>query len=202
LLYKLTIRVIARGGSGLPEDDITRLLKDWSGGDGGALDELTPLVYDRLKRLAASAFSGESAGHTLQPTALVSELFEKLIGSDIDWQDRQHFYALSARLMRRILVNHAQSRNARKRGGDLLQVTLQDSATDGSQHDPVEILALDSALAELQAFDERKAAMLELHYFGGLTYSELSATLEVAESTVHQDLRTAKAWLNSRLGAA
>jgi RNA polymerase sigma factor (TIGR02999 family) len=186
----------------VPDDDITRLLKDWSGGNDGALDALTPLVYDRLKRLAASAFKGESAGHTLQPTALVSELFEKLIGSDVDWQDRQHFYALSARLMRRILVNHAQAKNAQKRGGDLLQVTLQDSVTGGTQDEAVEILALDEALAELQAFDERKASMLELHYFGGLTYSELSAALEVAESTVHQDLRTAKAWLNSRLGVA
>lgn len=186
------------GIQGLSENDITRLLQDWAGGDGSALDELTPLVYGRLKLLAASAFSREPAGHTLQPTALVNELFEKLIGSDVDWQGRQHFYALSARLMRRILVNHAHARQAQKRGGNLLQVTLQDTTT-GASEDTVEILALDEALGELQAFDTRKADMLELHYFGGLTYSELSVAMKVAESTVHQDLRTAKAWLNNRL---
>jgi RNA polymerase sigma factor (TIGR02999 family) len=180
----------------LPDADITRLLQGWSSGDEAALDQLTPLVYERLRLLAGSAFRGESAGHTLQPTALVSELFEKLIGSRVDWQDRTHFFALSARLMRRILVNHAQAKKAQKRGGDACRITLHDQATD--EPETVDVLVLDHALAELQAFDDRKASMLELHYFGGLTYRELADFTGVAESTVHQDLRTARAWLNSR----
>ncbi len=181
-------------------NDITRLLLHWREGDEAALDELTPLVYERLRALAEKMFRGESGGHTLQPTALVNELFQRLIVTDIDWHDRNHFYALSARMMRRILVNHANARNAAKRGGDALRVTLEGGMAHGDDGDFAEIIELDTALEDLQAVDERKARILEMHYFAGLTYAELADVEEIAESTVHQDLRTAKAWLRSRLG--
>ena len=184
----------------MAEKDITRLLQNWRAGDEEALQELTPLVYDQLHMLAARLFRGESAGHTLQPTALVNEAVQQLIGVNVNWQDRNHFFALSARLMRRILVNHANAKKAAKRGGDALRVTLHDDrhAADDVL-DEVEILALDSALCELDTFDARKAAIVELHYFAGLTYAELADVVGVAESTVHQDLRTAKAWLRQRI---
>lgn len=181
-------------------NDITRLLLHWREGDETALDELTPLVYERLRALAEKMFRGESGGHTLQPTALVNELFQRLIVTDIDWHDRNHFYALSARMMRRILVNHANARNAAKRGGDALHVTLEEGMAPGNDGDLAEIIELDTALEDLQAVDERKARILEMHYFAGLTYAELADVEEIAESTVHQYLRTAKAWLRSRLG--
>lgn len=184
----------------MADKDITRLLKDWREGDDDALQELTPLVYDQLHALAERLFRGESAGHTLQPTALVNEAMQQLIGADIDWQDRNHFFALSARMMRRVLVNHAKSRKAVKRGGDALHVTLhEDRHASTNKVDEVEILALDEALRELESFDNRKATIVELHYFGGLTYVELADVMDIAESTVHQDLRTAKAWLRQRI---
>lgn len=181
------------------DNDITRLLLHWRRGDDAALDELTPLVYDRLRALAGKMFRSEADGHTLQPTALVNELFQRLIATDVDWHDRNHFYALSARMMRRILVNHANARKAAKRGGDALRVTLDESQRSGDEGDVADIIALDTALEDLHAFDERKARILEMHYFAGLTYAELADVEAVAESTVHQDLRTAKAWLRSRL---
>ena len=187
------------GGGDLNEHDITRLLLNWREGDDEALDELTPLVYDRLRALAANLFRGESGGHTLQPTALVNELFQRLLGTDVDWHDRNHFFALSARMMRRILVNHATAKKAAKRGGNALRITLHEGSTPGDTGDIADILALDEALQALHAFDERKAQILEMHYFAGLTYTELADVMELAESTVHQDLRTAKAWLRSRL---
>ena len=174
-------------------EPITRLLTDWRSGDKAALDRLTPLVYAELKRLAERMFRGEGAGHTLQPTALVNEAFEALVRMDVSWQDRTHFFALSARLMRRILVNHANARRASKRGGGEARVTLSDelATADGPDH---EILALDAALEELSSLDERRARVIELHYFGGLTYPEISEALEISASTVHEDLRAAKIW--------
>lgn len=183
----------------MTDQSITKLLHGWRAGDNEALEALTPLVYDQLKRLAAKAFRSESAGHTLQPTALVNEAFQQLVGADVDWQNRAHFFALSARLMRRILVNHANSKNAAKRGGDVVRVTFHDARGSTPDENDADILALDSALEELAAFDARKAEILELHYFTGLTYAELSDVMQLAESTVHQDLRTAKAWLRQRL---
>jgi RNA polymerase sigma factor (TIGR02999 family) len=180
-------------------DSITRLLADWRSGDQEALDRLTPLVYAELKRLAERMFRGEAAGHTLQPTALVNEAFEALVRMDVSWQDRTHFFALSARLMRRILVNHANARRASKRGGGEARVTLSEdlAAADGPDH---EILALDAALEELSRLDERRAQVIELHYFGGLTYPEIAAALDMSASTVDEDLRAGKIWLFERLG--
>ena len=183
----------------MSEENITQLLRQWRDGSEQALDELTPLVYDQLRLLARRIFNGESQGHTLQPTVLVNEVFERLIGKEVDWQDRSHFFALSSRLMRRILVDHANAKLAQKRGGDAIRVTFSEDSLRAQSEDLVEVLALDDALTELESFDSRKARALELHFFAGFTYKELASSLGVAESTVHQDMRTAKAWLNSRL---
>jgi RNA polymerase sigma factor (TIGR02999 family) len=183
----------------MTDQSITQLLHEWRAGDDEALQALTPLVYDQLKQLAAGIFRGESAGHTLQPTALVNEAFQQLVSANVDWQNRNHFFALSARLMRRILVNHANSKNTAKRGGDAVRVTFHDARGSSPDENDADILALDGALEELAAFDARKAEILELHYFAGLTYTQLSDVMQLAESTVHQDLRTAKAWLHQRL---
>jgi len=182
-------------------DQVTGLLVKWRSGDPDALDRLTQLVYDELKRIAQRAFRSEAPGHTLQPTALVNEAFEKLVGADVEWQDRNHFFALSARLMRRILVNHAEARRAAKRGGEALHVTYSEELAAFSDSD-ADILALDQALEELAGFDERKARMVELHYFSGLTYPELARATGMAESTVHADLRAARAWLQQRLASS
>lgn len=179
------------------DEPITRMLSEWRAGSPDALERLTPLVYAELKRLAERSFRGEPAAHTLQPTALVNEAFEALVRMDVPWQDRSHFYALSARLMRRILINHAHARRAAKRGGDVLKVTFTDQAAE----DPADesVLALDAAMTELAGFDPRKAEVVELHYFGGLNYDEIAEALGLSRTTVSQDLRTARAWLRHRL---
>jgi RNA polymerase sigma factor (TIGR02999 family) len=183
------------------EAPITELLADWRSGDPAALERLTPLVYSELKRLAERMFRGESAGHTLQPTALVNEAFEALVRMDVPWQDRAHFFALSARLMRRILVNHASSRRAAKRGGGEVRVTLNEETAPAASGPDEDILALDAALTALAGENSRRAQVIELHYFGGLTYPQIGAALSMSESTVHEDLRAAKSWLVARLGA-
>lgn len=180
---------------------ITQLLVEWRSGDRDALERLTPLVYAELRRLAQRMFRGESPGHTLQPTALINEAFEGLVRMDVTWQSRAHFFALSARLMRRILVNHAKARRAAKRGGGELRVTFADDMAPAAQSDD-SILALNEALDELAALDERRAQTIELHYFGGLTYPEIGEALGLSASTVHEDLRTAKSWLLQHLGGA
>ena len=183
----------------MADKDITRLLHDWQDGNQAALDTLTYQVYDQLRLLADRVFRGESPGHTLQPTALVNEAMQKLMSADVEWQDRNHFFALSARIMRRILVNHANAKLASKRGGGSIRVTIQDAHAFADTETGAEILALDSAINELASFDLRKAKAIELHYFAGMTYRELADVMEIAESTVHQDLRTAKAWLHQKL---
>lgn len=156
------------------------------------------MVYDELRRLARSMFASESSGHTLQPTALVNEAFSNLVRAELSINDRNHFFALCARMMRRILVNHAKSRRAGKRGGGVTHLSFDENIATGHEKG-MDILALDSAIEELAEADERKARLIELHYFGGLTYDELSATMELSTSQVHRDLRTAKAWLKVRL---
>src|SRR5688572_17156675 len=145
-------------------ESITQLLTDWRAGDEAALERLTPLVYAELRRLAQRLFRSEAPGHTLQPTALVNEAFEGLVRMDVSWQDRAHFFALSARLMRRILVNHANARRAAKRGGAEVRVTLEEGVAPAIQADD-DVLALNEALEELTAMDERRAKVVELHYF-------------------------------------
>ena len=183
----------------MSDRSVTQLLQEWRQGDHAALDELTPIVYKQLHELATRIFRREPAGHTLQPTALVNEAMQQLIRADVDWQDRNHFFAISARMMRRILVNHANAKKAAKRGGDALRVTLHEYDARQEDGNDIEVLALDRALTELQAFDERKAQIVELHYFAGLSYVELAQVMNIAESTVHSDLRTAKAWLHSKI---
>jgi RNA polymerase sigma factor (TIGR02999 family) len=181
--------------------EVTRLLKQWSDGDATALDSLTPLVYNELRKIAGQVFSREFGPHTLQPTALVHEVYAKLIGINSDWDSRAHFYALAARMMRRLLVNHAHGRKAAKRGGNVLKVTFDESraADDDSEED---VLELDAALAALHECDPRKADVLELHYFGGLTHSELAATLGISESTAVRDLRVGRVWLHKFINDA
>ncbi len=175
--------------------DVTVLLKAWSSGDEGALLRLTPLVYDQLHRLAHSYMSREQPGQTLQTTALVHEVYLKLVDvENVDWQNRAHFYGICARLMRRILVDFARSRNYQKRGGQIPHIELEEAATVsvvvGS-----ELLAVDEALKQLAAVDTRKSEVVELRFFGGLTVEETAAALRVSPETVMRDWKLAKAWL-------
>ena len=182
----------------MADSDITKLLHDWVAGDERSLDALTPLVYDQLHRIASRAFRGERPDHTLQTTALVHEAFAKLVDVDVDWQDRSHFFALSARLMRRILVDHANARAAAKRGGNAAKLPLDDVLVVSPQASE-EVLNLHEGLNALAAKDQPKAEMLELHYFGGLTYAEMSEVLGRSTSSLDRDIRFAKAWLRSFL---
>lgn len=179
--------------------DVTQWLAAWRGGDAQALDRLVPLVYRELQRLARQAMRGERAGHTLQTTALVHEAFIALADAQVAWADRAHFYAIAARQMRRILVNHGEAHRAERRGGGAAHAPLED-ALDVVGAPSAEISDLDDALRRLEAFDPRKAQILELHFFGGLTYEEMAEVLHLSTSTVDTELRFAKAWLRSRLG--
>jgi len=173
---------------------VTEWLRRWRGGEEEAIDPLIQAVYPELHRLAARYLRGERRGHTLQPTALVNEAYVRLIGSDVDYADRVHFLAVAANVMRRVLVDHAKARNALKRGGDQLRVTLTDAKV-GSIDAPPDVLALDEALERLAALDERKSRAIELHFFGGLTYDETAEALGVSVATVNRELHFAKAWL-------
>ena len=183
-----------------PTRNVTQLLRDWRDGDRDALDRMMPLVYDELRRLARRHMAAERRDHTLQPTALVNEAFGRLIDADIPWNDRVHFFAVAATTMRRILVEHARRANRGKRGGGAKRVTLEDDAAV-VRPPTVEILALDRALDRLAEFDERKARVVELHYFGGMTYEEGAAALEMSPATLHRELRLARAWLQRELGS-
>jgi len=178
---------------------VTQLLLGWRRGDERALDTLIPLVYEELRRLAGRHLDRERSGHTLQPTALVHEAYARLVDADISYQDRTHFFAVASGTMRRVLVDHARSRAATRRGGGARHVTLDDRVS-AEASDPTEILALDAALDRLAAVDSRKAGAIQLHVFGGLTYSEIAATLGVSEATVDRDLRMARAFLHAELG--
>ncbi|MBR9990356.1 MAG: sigma-70 family RNA polymerase sigma factor [Gemmatimonadetes bacterium] len=178
---------------------VTQLLLEWRSGDERALDSLIPLVYEELRRLAGRHLDRERSGHTLQPTALVHEAYARLVDADISWQDRTHFFAVASGTMRRVLVDHARSRAAARRGGGVTRVTIDDRVP-AEVSDPTEILALDAALEKLAAVDSRKAEAIQLHVFGGLTYSELAATLGVSEATVDRDMRMARAFLHAELG--
>ena len=181
------------------EGEITRLLHEWSGGDESALESLSPLIYDELHRLAKRAFSGEKASHTLQPTALVNEAYVKLVKVDVSWQDRAHFFGLAARMMRRLLINYANARATKKRGGDAVNVTLDESAVGGPDTD-IRLLEIDAAITRLAAIDERKANIIELKYFGGLTGRELAEVTGLSTSTLGRELKLALAWLTDELG--
>jgi RNA polymerase sigma factor (TIGR02999 family) len=175
--------------------DVTGLLRAWSGGDPAALHAVTPILYAELKRIARRHLARERPGHTLQPTALIHEAFLKLMNAaGVDWHDRAHFFAVSTRIMRRILVNHALARGAGKRGACALQVTLDDK-NFGAPLTGRRLVALDEALNQLAKLDPRKAQAVELRFFGGLSVQETAAVLKVSPQTVLRDWTLAKSWL-------
>ncbi len=183
-----------------PDPAVTLLLQSLREGDALALDSLFTLVYDELRALSAQAFRGESAGHMLQPTALVHEVFVRLVSADADWNDRAHFFAIAARMMRRVLVDHARERGAAKRGGGWIRTTL-DEGVCFSGGPPAEILDLDRALERLAEQDDRASRAAEMHYFGGLTYEETALALDISSATVDRDLRFARTWLRRALSS-
>ncbi len=175
--------------------EITGLLLAWNDGDSGALERLTPLVYRELHRLARGYLRGERAGHTLQTSDLVNEAYLRLIdASQMRWQNRAHFFAVSAQLMRRILVDFARARRNQKRGGGAAQVSLDEALTIGPERD-AEMVALDDALTALAKLDERQSKVVELRFFGGLTEEEIAEVLQVSPRTVSGDWSLARSWL-------
>ena len=177
---------------------VTQLLGEWRSGDRQALDKLTPIVYEELRRLARYYMRGERSDHTLQATGLVHEAFSRLAGAEVPWQDRAHFFAVAARLMRRILIDHAKARRSEKRGGGARHTSFDDRQP-ASAAEPADLLDIDEALTRLSAVDARKADALVLHYFGGLTHDEIAQALDISAATVDRDLRLAKAWLKNEL---
>lgn len=175
--------------------DVTRLLRDWSDGDAEAQEELWPLVYDELRRLAHFILRSKSPGRSLQTTALVHEAYLRLVGTeDLDWNDRGHFFAIAARAMRFILVDHARRSHAAKYGGGARPVSIEDALGLAVEID-VDLLALDHALKELEGFAPRQSRVVEMAYFGGLTYDEMAHALGISPATVKRELRHAKLWL-------
>lgn len=179
--------------------EVTRLLRAWSGGDHAALEQLTPLVYGELRRMAGRYMQREKSGNTLQATALVNEAFLRLVdATSVRWQDRAHFFAISAQIMRRILVDTARARGAGKRGGGAVRLDLNESidALPGPDHRLVE---LDEALESLARFDARKAKVVELRFFGGLSVEETAAVLGLSPQSVMRAWKLARAWLMHEL---
>jgi RNA polymerase sigma factor (TIGR02999 family) len=182
--------------------DVTALLVRLSDGEEAALDELLPVVYEELRAIAHNQLRGERSDHTLRTTELVHEAYMKLVNqSDVDWQDRQHFFAVAARAMRQVLVDHARRRTADKRGGNEPDVPLE-RVTLPRETKVEELVALDDALERLAERDERAAKVVECRFFGGYTIAETADVLDVSRSTVKRDWRAARAWLNRALGAA
>jgi len=179
-------------------DDISQLLRAWSDGDRRALDQLTPIVYEELRRLARRYMRGERSGHSLQTTALVNEAYMRLVDYErMQWQDRAHFFAVSAQLMRRILVDHARRHNL-KRGGDVQHISLEEAAMV-SGHSDAGLVLLDCAMNELARMDPRKVQVVEMRFFGGLSAEETAEVLKVSTVTVKRDWRAAKLWLYREL---
>jgi len=179
---------------------ITQLLQAWSDGDQGALEQLMPLVYEELYRLARRYMADERPGHTLQATALVNEAYLRLANSERgDWRGRAHFFAASARVMRRILVDWARSRRAQKRGSDVPALELQEGLAVVAIKSGNDLIAIDDALQTLAEFDSRKSQIVELRFFGGLSVKETAEVLTVSEETVRRDWNMAKSWLRREL---
>ena len=177
-------------------NEVTRLLHEWRSGNDEAMDQLIPLVYDDLRRLAGHFMRRERSEHTLQPTALVSEAYLRLTGVKVAWKDRSHFFAVFARLMRRLLVDHARTRHRVKRQSQKIPLG---EASEVSAKLPLDLVALDHALTQFASFDPRKAEIIELHFFAGLSNEEVAGTLGISRATVQRDLRLAKAWLKLQL---
>jgi len=182
-------------GQSVSPQEVTRLLQAWKAGDEGALERLMPLVYDELHRLARRHMAAEQTGHPLQTTALVHEVYLRLVDANtIDWQNRAHFYAICSRLMRRILIDFARSRNYQKRGPNFAHIQLEEAATISATVGS-ELLSVDEALKQLATIDTRKGEVVEMRFFGGLTVEEIAAALSVSRETVMRDWKLAKAWL-------
>jgi RNA polymerase sigma factor (TIGR02999 family) len=175
--------------------EVTQLLADWRNGDQAALEKLMPIVYDELRRIAHRYMRRERPGHTLQTTALVNEAYLRLVGRrEIEWQNRAHFFAVAAQVMRSLLVDYARGRKYAKRGGDRIQVTLDETA-GAFEGQPAEVLALHEALEKLATVDRRKSQLVELRYFGGMSVEETAEVLGVSGITVKREWLKAKAWL-------
>jgi RNA polymerase sigma-70 factor (ECF subfamily) len=179
--------------------NFTQLLTEWRSGHPQALDRLTPLVYDELRRLARNYMRAERGSHTLQATAVVHEAFLRLIQANVALQDRGHFFALASRLMRRVLVDHAKSRSRLKRNVGPRDPVVNDGRETPPPMD-FDVIALDDALEGLQQMEPRLAQVIELHYFGGLTYDQVAAAVGASAATVHRDIRLARAWLLNEIG--
>jgi RNA polymerase sigma factor (TIGR02999 family) len=179
--------------------NFTQLLTEWRSGHPQALDRLTPLVYEELRRLARNYMRAERGSHTLQATAVVHEAFLRLIQANVALQDRAHFFALASRLMRRVLVDHAKSRSRMKRNVGARDPVPEDGHETLPPMD-FDVIALDDALEGLQQMEPRLAQVIELHYFGGLTYDQIAAAVGASAATVHRDIRLARAWLLNEIG--
>lgn len=186
---------------GTPDPSVTLLLEQWSRGESGALERLLPIVYDELRRLSSSYLRGQGSG-TLQPTALVHEVYLQLVDQHhIEFHNRSHFFGAAAQIIRRILVDRAREKGAAKRGGGAVRVALEDALAVSMPRD-VDVIALDMALAELSAFDAQKAKVVELRYFAGLSIPETAETLGVSPMTIKREWAIARAWLYERLKGA
>jgi RNA polymerase sigma factor (TIGR02999 family) len=180
--------------------NVTQLLHAWANGAEEARDELIPLVYDTLHRIARRRLREERQAHTLEPTALVNEAYLKLVEQEVSWQSRAHFFGVAARLMREILIDYARARQRHKRGGEWQRVSLT-AADNIAQEQAVDLLLLDTALQRLAAVDPRKSQVVELRYFGGLTLEETATVMNLSTPTIEREWRTARAWLQTELGS-
>lgn len=182
-----------------PQEEVTQLLIAWSNGDQAALDKLFPLIYAELRRLASGYMRRERADHTLQTTALVHEAYLRLAGqADLNWQNKAHFFAVAASVMRRILIDHARTHHYAKRGGGAMKLSLDEAAILSDER-AAELIALDDALHELAKLDARQSHIVELRFFGGLTLAETAEVLKISSDTVTRDWNMAKAWLHRQV---
>jgi RNA polymerase sigma-70 factor (ECF subfamily) len=180
--------------------DVTELLKRAQAGDRDSLDSILPMVYDELRAVARRQLALERSDHTLQPTALVHEAYIRLLEqTQVDWQNRLHFFSIASQMMRRILVNYAVERNAKKRGDGATKVQLDDAASFGKPDETLDIVLLDQVLESLATLDERQARIVELRFFGGMTIEETAAVLEISPATVKREWQMAKAWLQVQM---
>ena len=177
--------------------NVTQLLLAWERGDEAARDELIPLVYDALRRIARYHLRGERAGHTLQTTALINEAYLKLVEQSVPWQSREHFFGIAARLMRQILVDYARARQRLKRGGDRQQISI--TAAEGEQGQAADLLVLNDALETLAEVDAQRSQIVELRFFGGLTIEETARVMGISTASVERGWRSARAWLQTEL---
>ncbi len=183
----------------MSEQSVTQLLLEWRSGNEAAFNQLMPLVYDELRGVARRYLNQEGSGHSLQTSDLVNEAYLRLVNQqELDWQNRAHFFAVAASIMRHLLVDHARTRGRAKRGGDVIRITLNEEITSKSvaEHErKIDLLALDQALDRLAEFDQRKSRIVELRYFAGLSYEETAVVLGVSEITIKRDWLKARAWL-------